>query len=110
MGRKHLDNWVRIRGLIAYDVEDHHVRTVALLGRLQALTIQGCMTDDGLSPLSRLPAITSLRIASPHVTDAGILHLGRSKTLKALDVRGTRTTRAGIQKLLDLAVDLDVND
>lgn len=77
------------------------VETLVSLTDLTALTLRGTgLTDRGLSPLARLPALTRLDLSdNPEVSDAGLEPLMSMRHLVTLDLRNTQVTAAGMDRL-----------
>ena len=57
------------------------------------------ITDDGLKPLSRLPALRELDLRGTRISDDGVADLARINSLRVVDVRGTKMTQAGVDRL-----------
>ena len=67
------------------------------------------VTDDGLSHLSNLTALSHLDLYSTKVTDDGLSHLYNLTSLTNLDLGGTGVSKAGIQRLRDLLPDCQIS-
>lgn len=58
------------------------------------------LTGDGLEHLvGRLPALDDLDAHSNYIGDAAVPHLARLTSLRSLDIRYTRISRAGVAQL-----------
>jgi len=66
------------------------------------------VTDDGLDCLRQLRFIDELSLWDTGVTDRAIQHLADLPSLENLDVRGTRITRAGAERLAAALPDCDI--
>ncbi|MGQ0735954.1 MAG: hypothetical protein ACT4QD_20145 [Acidobacteriota bacterium] len=93
---------------------------VSHLARLPALTyldLSGtAITDRGLAVLRDLPAMETLSLAGTRITDEGVAHLANCHDLRQVDLSWTRTgdgalrALAGKEKLAILASGNDVTD
>jgi hypothetical protein len=61
--------------------------------------VGGQATDQDLDLLAAFPHIEAVRLPESPITDAGLVKLADRINLRELDIRGTRTTRAGIVEL-----------
>jgi hypothetical protein len=68
---------------------------------LNQLSLVSCgLTDDYLKPLGRCPNLAAVTLTSnDQITDAALAHLHASKTLRYVEVTGTKVTDAGIAAL-----------
>lgn len=60
------------------------------------------VADDGLSPLTKLAKIRSVKLNETSITDAGLSTIGSIGTLTNLDLRGCSVTDQGVAKLAGL--------
>jgi hypothetical protein len=83
---------------------------VAHLAKIQSLSFVDCtrclLTDAALADLSKLPALTRLQVAPVQgveaITDAGLAHVARIKTLEHLEIGGRKITDRGLAQLATL--------
>jgi len=67
---------------------------------LYNLALEGTkVTDEGLTDLHKLPALTTLWLDNTAITDAGLEHLAKVPKLNSLYLDGTQVTEAGVAKL-----------
>lgn len=77
------------------------LREIAECDSIQALNLyDSIVTDRGLKELSRMPNLTHLELTgNTEVTDAGLLHLGSTTTLRKLGLAGTGVSQEGVERL-----------
>ncbi|MBY0229155.1 MAG: hypothetical protein K2W96_07760 [Gemmataceae bacterium] len=75
-------------------VEEHHLQLLVLLPRLQALrcNLSDKVTDDSFSCIAAAPFLELLAINSGVITDRGLRHLARIRTLTNLNVTSPAIT------------------
>jgi len=76
---------------------------LAKLPKLEQLTFPvTSITDDGLAVVAKLNLAVLELMGSPALTDAGVVHLSRMKSLRYLDLTGCNVTIKGVSALKDL--------
>lgn len=97
--------------LYGIPVTDDGLDALARMDELRELVLDSRrITDVGvIRHIARLPALESLALHSPGITDAGVAHLAGLRKLRELDLSATRVTDAGLTHLLELT-DLEVVD
>ncbi|MEL7499879.1 MAG: hypothetical protein AAFN77_19910 [Planctomycetota bacterium] len=67
-------------------LSDHGLRQIGQLETVSMLVFSKCeFTDDGLEFIGNMPELTHLSIDSmPHISDAGLMHLSKTYSLRAL--------------------------
>ena len=83
-------------------IVDDDLAALANMRRLNRLSLQGRLTDDGLQHLSRITSLEYLTILLTPITDRGLVHLSNLKNLKQLDLRQTRVGDNGLVHLQPL--------
>jgi hypothetical protein len=104
-GLAHLQELTTIEELkiVSDEVTENGLQSVSLLKGLKRLTLSGRqITDDGLRHLAHLTMLESLDISDAGVTDDGLMHLKGLTSLQKLRCRGTATTGAAMQSLVEL--------
>ena len=66
------------------------------------------MTFDGLKDFGELQHLTTLNLTGPKITDEALRELSKLKGLTMLRLFNTKTTSAGVKKVLETRPDLDV--
>jgi hypothetical protein len=104
-GLVHLQKLTTIEELkiVSDQVTDKGLRSISRLKELRKLTLSGRqITDEGLRHVAGLTKLESLDISDAGVTDDGLMHLKRLTSLQKLSCRGTATTGAAMQSLVEL--------
>jgi hypothetical protein len=79
------------------------------LPRLRTLSLEGNeITDRAICELSQAPALWRLFVANTAVTDEGLRTIASFRGLDLLDVRGTRVTLDGVDRLFRERPDLQI--
>lgn len=77
-------------------VTDAGLAQLVDLGDLEHLNISGLFTDRGLEHLNQLKSLRSLQVASPHLTEEGVVHLKQAHpSLQAINHYGYRRDGMG---------------
>ncbi len=66
------------------------------------------VSDDGVRYIVNMPHITSLHLARTGVSDAVVPDLKRLKSLRTLDIRGTRISEEDVMALREALPETDV--
>jgi hypothetical protein len=78
------------------------LRCLTTMPELSEFLLQTSATDDLLIEVANFPRLKYLSLAfSPGITDAGLAHLTRMKTLRSLSLESTKVTESGARKLSD---------
>src|SRR5262249_50858972 len=90
-GFHHLASLPKLQELMlcSTKLDDQALRDAATFPKLQQLNCAGAFTDEGLQPLAANESITELVIsttAAKPFTNAALVHLGKMKKLKSLDL------------------------
>jgi beta-lactamase regulating signal transducer with metallopeptidase domain/Leucine-rich repeat (LRR) protein len=112
-GLEHVANLENLRFLsvacfTGSPLTDQTLARLAKLPKLEELTIAGAFTDEGMKSLGGMGAMKALCLTfaplmDPHVTNAGIAHLGRLTKLQRLALANQKQcTLSGLSALKDL--------
>lgn len=87
--------------LLRTPVTDKQLADLAGLEELRRINLPSSqITDEGLAKIVEVaPQLELLRLGSPHITDAGIAHIGRMETLRFLHLIDVPLTDAGLVHL-----------
>jgi hypothetical protein len=87
------------------DANDHAIALASALPGLRTVVLvatpQSQLTDDGLAPLTTLPALELLSIYGNRTTDAALVHVGQMRKLRTL-VLNCDVTDTGLETLSGL--------
>ena len=110
---RYLKNIKRLRQLSLYGTQVTDAGLVHLkdLRPLEALDLTNTqVTDAGLVHVKEVKSLRRLDLVNTRVTDAGLVHLAalRDRFPLELNLRGTRATAAGVEKLRAALPDADI--
>ena len=86
-------------------ITDEAFKSISTLPRLCLLDVSMCpkITDAGLSHIAKLPSLIALNLFGCEISDAGLLHLVRVKTLQQLEISFVfDVTDRGVEYLREL--------
>lgn len=83
-------------------LEAKHFRSIAKMPKLKKLDLNNTRHgNDVLAELAASPSLEHLFLPTAAVTDAGLEHLHKLKTLHLLNIKFAMVTEAGVKKLAD---------
>ncbi|MCC6573667.1 MAG: hypothetical protein IT462_07740 [Planctomycetes bacterium] len=82
-------------------ITDKGLKHIGRLKNLRHLSMQGmvAITNAGIAELTDLPVLKELLIQSDNIDDGAVPYLRRFKTLRRLDVSGTKISKEGMAEL-----------
>jgi len=83
-------------------VTDIGLAHLAGLNALKKLNVGRDATDKGMATLAKMKSLEDLKISSPYVTDAGMRKLSECPCLESLSLLGCKITNAGLAHLAKL--------
>lgn len=106
------DEWPAFGKCVVYldssSVKDSDLSTVALLPVGTLYLSNTAVTDAGLVHIAKMRSLVSLSVNETSVSDHGIALLNGLNNLDRIDLRNTRVSRDGILELRSCIPDLDV--
>ncbi len=81
---------------------DHLLRLAGLTALRELLIEQGTITDEGLTPLTKLSGLQHLRLRGCRIHDSGLAQICTITSLKRLNLPQAELTDAGLESLADL--------
>ncbi|MGV3723859.1 MAG: hypothetical protein ACO1SX_23425 [Actinomycetota bacterium] len=96
-----LENLTHLNVAFARKVGDAGIPHLGRLRKLELLVLSGTqITDAGLASLSELPRLAEIRIKATPITDVGLIHLRRHRSLKLMKIDNKgKVTPNGIAEL-----------
>lgn len=91
------------------DITDRSLRWLLRLPKLRYLNLSGTrISDDGLEALRGCDALQSIELSEcAAVSDAGLLHLSRMKSIESVGLQKTSVTAGGVAHLRKLKKDVE---
>lgn len=91
-----------LRAYLASHLDDESVKAVARMKSLRRLTTHLDISDAGVEALATLPHLESMSLSGQKITDAAMVHVGRMKSLKSLELQAAPVSDAGLTELSQL--------
>jgi hypothetical protein len=101
-GIKKLEKLTQLEGFgaVSDGVTDDAMDTIVKFQELRDLGLSRGVTDTGLAKLPALMKLNTLWLdRNVRITDAGLVHLAKCKSLTFVSLAGTKVTKAGVEKL-----------